>query len=479
MDTPENDESKRRPRRPRQPKVVILSWRFSAAPSRPAAQRATLINQNQYSRLLRTVNPVQIPVFSPLPSYLVHFSNNYCASLLWPGLMPRASPDANHPGVTCWLSLSTRHSALHSAFLFGSYIHRNMQSLLKRKGYFNAADVYYTRICEADAIAKINRAIQDPVQAISDEVILSVLCLATNQLEGVKELQPKDTSFQPPLQSLQWLDIYGCMLTNPIHQAGLVQLVNLRGGLDKLELPGLAAVISFFSILSASQTLSRPQFPFMSLYFGRQMTLHQLLLSRGPTQDIEQESLIEVTMPEMQNIFRGLQAYISLVQEHQEGMLAEVAGMTLCDFRNLLQWHILSLLPASHLGHDLQFYPVYESCRLALVIFGVGIIFPLPLEASRLPTLATMLRSELASFNEKALPQNPALAKLRCWCLLLGGIAAKGSQHRQWYVGELRAFAQIHSLSTWDEVKLMAKSISWLEIACDAAGMQLWDETRH
>jgi hypothetical protein len=50
--------------------------------------------------------------------------------------------------------------------------------------------------------------------------------------------------FQPPLRSLQWRDIYGSQPSNPVHMAGLAELVKLRGGLENIRLPGLASALS-------------------------------------------------------------------------------------------------------------------------------------------------------------------------------------------------------------------------------------------
>lgn len=90
----------------------------------------------------------------------------------------------------------------------------------------------------------MNRAIQSPSGAVTDCIILCVLCMATNKVDGPMWDQNQERIFQAPLTSLQWLDIYGRLSPHPVHQAGLVQLVRLRGGLEKIELPGLAAIIS-------------------------------------------------------------------------------------------------------------------------------------------------------------------------------------------------------------------------------------------
>jgi hypothetical protein len=115
---------------------------------------------------------------------------------------------------------------------------------MKGYGRFDGKDAQQMAHAEADSISKINRIIRDPSQVVSDAAILSVLCLANNESPAWKER--KESPFQAPLRSLQWLDVYGSLSPNPTHQAGLAQLVYLKGGLDKIELPALAAIVSLY-----------------------------------------------------------------------------------------------------------------------------------------------------------------------------------------------------------------------------------------
>jgi hypothetical protein len=72
--------------------------------------------------------------------------------------------------------------------------------------------------------------------------------LATNAwdpvLELYQKLPPPKPFFEPFLKSLQSLDVYGLLSVNPQHAMGLLRLIEVRGGLEKVNTPGLAAVIS-------------------------------------------------------------------------------------------------------------------------------------------------------------------------------------------------------------------------------------------
>lgn len=132
--------------------------------------------------------------------------------------------------------------ALHSSLLFGAYSHKRTQWVTKRLGSFDSFDHRQLMIAEAESITRINAALKDASKAVSDTTILSVLRLASNT--SPPEPRPEVSPFQAPLKSLQWLDIYGSLSANPLHRNGLAKMIEIRGGLNKLRLPGLAAVIS-------------------------------------------------------------------------------------------------------------------------------------------------------------------------------------------------------------------------------------------
>ncbi|KAJ0421509.1 hypothetical protein BJY00DRAFT_300895 [Aspergillus carlsbadensis] len=394
--------------------------------------------------------------------------------------MPNSRTGSTHAGVQGWFTSSSAHPTLHSAMLYGSYSHRRTRWVMKRQGHFNYEDMREMAVCEANVISQMSSILQDPVQAASDAVILTVLCLATNLYNGPSNEEDTRTSpFYAPLRSLQWLDIYGRLSPHPVHQAGLLQLIAMRGGLEKIELPGLAAVISFSSILGASKALSRPPLPFISLRTGRQATLpHTTEINYQSSLSSDRDPLLDIQIPtEMHDVFRGMRAYIALVETHQDGVDGGVDNLTLCDTRNLVQWHVMALAPASELGPLLvQFCPVYEACRLALVIFGVGVTFPLPPGVALFARLARAIRVGLQCLARDYASQNVSSMQACCWCLVLGGIVTEAEEERGWFVQELRRTLAALGISSWEQLKRVLRSFLWLDSACDMPGRLLWVE---
>jgi hypothetical protein len=138
--------------------------------------------------------------------------------------------------------------ALHS-LLFGALSHKRL-NLLRGAGKHDGLDVsgleLDMRRCEIESVALINKALRKD-NAITDAMIVSVLAMASNAwdltLERFLEEPGPAPVFDPLLKSLQWLDIYGLLSVHPVHAAGLIQLIKLRGGLHKIQTPGLAATV--------------------------------------------------------------------------------------------------------------------------------------------------------------------------------------------------------------------------------------------
>lgn len=231
-------------------------------------------------------------------------------------------------------------------------------------------------------------------------------------------------------------------------------------------------------VLGASRALTRPSFPYISIRGGTRMTLQDIIgiddFSEHPKSQISEG---EHVIPEMQKIFRSLRIYLELIEAFQDGI--QLGMDTLCDYRNVIQWHIMSLLPSSQLGSaHVSFYPLYECCRLALVTFGIGIIFPLPPQNAPMASLAEMLQIELQAYSQVIQDEPLEVLKLYGWCLMMGGIVAKWSSHRSWYATKLKLYTTLRGLSTWYELKMELGAVLWLDSACDVAGKTMWDEAR-
>jgi hypothetical protein len=83
---------------------------------------------------------------------------------------------------------------------------------------------------------------RDPVLAPTDETICAVMVLACSGAD-LTVSRPSRACFNPPLTSMQWLDVYATVNMSEMHFQGLEQLLKIRGGLANLDMDSVADII--------------------------------------------------------------------------------------------------------------------------------------------------------------------------------------------------------------------------------------------
>lgn len=175
--------------------------------------------------------------------------------------------------------------------------------------------------------------------------------------------------------------------------------------------------------------------------------------------------------------FQSLRAYTSILEKYQEGSLHKVDLCEIGDQRNLIQHRLMSLPSAAELeiAQD-NSNNMYETWRLAAIIFSVGVTFPLPGPSVPLHILARLLQSELNAHLSCFNLTSTGNIHLLIWALTLGGIAATNSPERTWFVEVLRVWLLRAHIYRWQHLTVILREIVWLDSACNHAGQQLWDE---
>lgn len=90
-------------------------------------------------------------------------------------------------------------------------------------------------------IQKLNEAIANRRDMTTDDVILAILVLHSN--DTLKVTMEKRRPFDSPLRRAQWINVYGHIKYLPEHINAVIDILNLRGGLETLQMPGLAEII--------------------------------------------------------------------------------------------------------------------------------------------------------------------------------------------------------------------------------------------
>lgn len=145
-----------------------------------------------------------------------------------------------------WLSVANQDPTLFAATLFHALSHKRTRWIVsgQTNNIFRPQDQHWWNLCYMESVRLLSNAIQDPIYVLTDTIIMSVLIMAYSTGWVVEKKRNTILPFQAPLQNLQWLDILGAQVDHSAHVAGLGMLLTLKGGLEKVNVPGVAGVIS-------------------------------------------------------------------------------------------------------------------------------------------------------------------------------------------------------------------------------------------
>jgi hypothetical protein len=133
-----------------------------------------------------------------------------------------------------WVSASIQSPFLFHAMLFMASIH---YEYLRSSKIDPHAPLPLSH--KVVAIQKLSEYLSDGRDTAKEEVILTILLLAAHENIGaVAEETMKP--FNTPLETSQWLNIYGNNTFVPEHMKAVLDLIALRGGIENLKLHGQA-----------------------------------------------------------------------------------------------------------------------------------------------------------------------------------------------------------------------------------------------
>jgi hypothetical protein len=142
--------------------------------------------------------------------------------------------------------------------------------------------------------------------------------------------------------------------------------------------------------------------------------------------------------------------------------------------RVAVQKHVMLLPTAKELNITASSGPsIYECCRLAAIIFSVGVIFPIPNTYDVLQTLVQRLKAAIEVSGIES--YSAECSEVFLWILVLGGIAALEKPERPWFVSQLALLVKGLKID-WVGAQHILETFLWLDIACSASGRHLWIE---
>ncbi|PVH80073.1 hypothetical protein DL98DRAFT_419234, partial [Cadophora sp. DSE1049] len=389
-------------------------------------------------------------------------------AILWPGLGPQSQMP------TAWFRKAWEKPILMHALAFGAIVHMDVLRS-PRISLENPLRLFH----KVQTMTLLKEEMKNPDGTALDDVILAILALSTNEVETVaNHMKEKVRSpFNSPLASIQWLDVYGSITHVKAHTLAMRSVVARRGGLEKIELPGLAETLSLSDVLGATQNLSKPHFPL--LFAAKDLPVLEIdRILRLPLRKLGQgfASLnpFGINEPAL-GVIQTMVDVSMIIDGHTRGVrpITDMAAFVLR--RNATQHNLMSLPSGEELGvGEVSSVCLYESIRHAVLIYSVAVTFPLPPLTGIFGKLATALKKimEASKFD----PCWQLCPKTLLWILVLGGIAASDTKERTWYVQNVEAVSGALKLSEWQDVIENIEEYLWLENACDNGGRILWDD---
>lgn len=152
-----------------------------------------------------------------------------------------ATPSGENELAIFWIHRIVSETGLFYTYLFSQLTRNTCTQILPSRAQRQIVQ------CHSETVSYVNTQLADPATACNDDNIHAVLALANHYL-------PEDTSparvgvqgpAQGPLNSLRLLNLYGGPI-QPVsmHWQGLLHMIKLRGGIEKIKLSGLAGQIS-------------------------------------------------------------------------------------------------------------------------------------------------------------------------------------------------------------------------------------------
>ncbi|KAI1626939.1 hypothetical protein EDD37DRAFT_239710 [Exophiala viscosa] len=340
------------------------------------------------------------------------------------------------------------------------------------------------------AVKELNHELQtltgDPADALL--FCISLLAAHASAAGGDQVPSPMKEETRSPLATAQ-SQYYGSLRWEDAHMKAIRLLVERKGGIHKVKLPGIANVLGLADIFMSWLTLRRPAFALLAPT--------SLVMSTFPSPP----STIPSSLANMSVGFRALPK--SLTSTPLFGAIDTVRLITIGydmylsqqpDAPSLVKilWarnsatHDLLSLDNRFAPDDSQEQPEIETqvlqalhslVRLSTLAYTLLVLFPMPRVAGLHANLSKQIRSTLKVCAAMGFwDENPSLL---LWATMLGGsVANKGEPVRGWFMDVLTTHSPIRCRpASWPAVRDIITRFLWFDgPECEGVGREVWME---
>lgn len=309
---------------------------------------------------------------------------------------------------------------------------------------------------------------------VSIEAMKTMLLLSSHG--AAEKLQPLPVAENDrPLATAHMLDFYSRLPFEWAHLNAVFALVKQRGGLAAVPQSSLALAVSMADIMTSFQLLKPPKFSFhkscKSILASWTTSKHD----SSPLTQLLATSFRHLpqsdTMTRLRTVICNI-ATISIGYERYQQSHFDAPIFRQILLARLAALHELLSLPTS--AAQTADNCLYEICRHSTLAYMALALFPVSRECGPHEELAQRIMALLD--NAESYNLWPTYSRFLLWATALGGIMAKDTPLRSWYVNYLNNSGIKHTLIAWPPFSNLLTTCLWLESECDVEGQALWSE---
>ncbi|KAJ9614313.1 hypothetical protein H2200_002449 [Cladophialophora chaetospira] len=394
----------------------------------------------------------------------IHEVLDHAVKYTWPGVSPFGHPSSNQV-ARAWLGCAMANPVAFYSFVFAAGLHHAYEH-----GWDNIPNRAYGLLFsyKTKAISLVNEALQHIKTETSDALLVSILILAAH---GPRRIVVSEESREQhplsPLANTQSIGFYGSLRFDGLHMDALRLLLARKGGLHTIQLYSLAETIGFGELLGSSEHLAPPTLPES---FSCPTTIIPAVPDPVPINFfpcLQKRMVFRDLLPVLGDIAAICKALSRFDNEKKGSPFFNDMIRT----RNTVQHRILSLPRRDFIL--VSDHAIYEACRLAAMIFGAMIIFPLPRATNIKARLAGMLRWTLERLPSEL--ESTSQRQILLWAFMLGAIAASNSKgDRDWYCMMIKKQSRLLGIEQWSDIQVMMNNHLWFDRVCDPPTQKIW-----
>ncbi|QDS75453.1 hypothetical protein FKW77_004118 [Venturia effusa] len=410
---------------------------------------------------------------------------NHNLKVIWPLFWPGTSSKDSNPMALDWWQMYRSSPILFHASTHSAAAH--LDSLRSSTSLTRTAEALEHKTIAIRLInAELSR-MQKEGDMPSDDLIMAILSMTSEvdddaPLENNVTHPPPRSLFRPPLISAQWERQFSTLRNAKLHDTALYTLVRMRGGIiDNVKNICLAKSVSHHELLAMALDLRKPNFAFFEspdiIALSENPMLNVLTVRVDEKRGWALGNLLDFGITEHAlGVILDLQYVSVIIEAYTLGTLQNPNVLALTSKRNSVHHALFSLPTRDEMDLlTMDQRAMYESCRVAALIFDLSIIFPVPPSTGVMAKLVAMSQSAFETMRLEVMLGDSA--KICIWMLFMAGCAAESmSEERAWFVERLRLLLFSEAIYDWAAVREILDSYLWLSSAMDEAAIRLWHE---